>query len=86
LTGIFRQFWSPAGYQIELHSFWSEGWFPSRIVQFLGGVAQLVAGPSPEKQPMRGMQQALMDRPSFGKEIIEACVLDKARHATVKGW
>jgi len=63
-----------------------EGWLLSKIAQFLEEVAQPVAGPSLGKQPMRGMQQALMDRLSFCKKINEADVFDKARHAAMKGW
>jgi len=63
---------------------------PSRlldiIAQFLEGSAQPAAKPSLEKQPVRGMQQGLVDKLPFWKKIIEACVLDEARHAAVKGW
>jgi len=80
------QFWIPTGCQTELRNFWREGWFPSRIAQFLEGVTQPVVGSSLVKQPVRGMQQALMDRFSFCKKITEACVLDKKRHVDVKAW
>ena len=55
-------------------------------MQFLVGVAQPAIGPSPREQPVKGMQQALMDRLSFYKKITQACVLDEARHDVVKGW
>lgn len=55
-------------------------------MQFLEGGTQPAAGSNPEKQPMRGMQQALMNRLSFCKKIIKAYVLDEARHVGVKGW
>ena len=53
---------------------------------FLRESTQHVARPSLGEQPVRGMQQALMDRLSFYKKITEACVLDKERHAAMKGW
>ena len=55
-------------------------------MQFIGGVAQPVAGPSPGDQPLREMHRAMIDRLPLCKENTEACVLDKRRHATVKGW
>lgn len=55
-------------------------------MQFLEGVAKPVAGLSPVKHPVRGMQQALMDMLSFYKKIIESYVLDKTTHVAVKGW
>jgi len=45
-----------------------QGRTPSRIAQFLEGDAQLVAGPSPEKQPVRGMQQAILHRLAICKK------------------
>jgi len=62
MIGRFAQFSSPTGYQKEPQNFWREGWFPSRIVQFLEGATQLAARMSLEKQPVRGIQQALMHR------------------------
>ena len=55
-------------------------------MKFLDGDGPPVVGPSLERQPMRGMQQALMDKLSFCKKITEACVLDEVRHVAMKGW
>lgn len=65
-------------------NFWREGWFPSRIAQFLGGTAQPPAGPSPGDQLVKGMHRAVTNRLPFCKENNEACVLDEARHVAVK--
>jgi len=54
LIGRIAQFWSPTGFHTILSNFWREGWFPSRIVQLLEGVAQPTARPSLKKQLMRG--------------------------------
>ena len=56
------------------------------MAQFLEGDAHRVSRPSPTEQPMRGMQQDLIDKMSFCKKITEACVLDEERHAALKGW
>ena len=58
---------------------------PSKIVKFIEEASQPVIEPSSVKWPVRGMQQALMDRMSFCNKIIEAFVLDKTRHAAMKG-
>jgi len=55
-------------------------------VQFIEGAAKPAARSSSKKHLVRGTQHALMDRMSFFKKIIEACVLDKERHATLKHW
>lgn len=65
----------------RIRNFQREGWLPSRIEKFLKGATQPTAEPSLVKQPVRGMQQALMERMSFCKKSIKACGLDKTRYA-----
>ena len=67
-----------------MRNFWREGWFPSRIAQFLGGLSQPVAGPSLGDQPVRGMHRAVIDRLPLSKKDTEAGGLDEARQVFVK--
>jgi len=48
--------------------------------------AQPATRRSLEKQLVRGMHQALLDRLPFCKKNIEYYVLEEARHGVVKGW
>jgi len=51
---------------------------------FLVEAAQPVVGPSLGEQPVRGMDQVVIDRLPLCKKNTEACELDEARQAAVK--
>ena len=53
---------------------------------FLGEVAQPVAGPRLGEQLVRGMHQVVINMLSLCKQNFEACVLDETRQGVVKGW
>jgi len=51
---------------------------------FLGEAAQPAAGTSSGEQPVRGMDQAVIDRLPLCKKNTEACDLDEARQDAMK--
>ena len=53
---------------------------------FQGEATQPIVGPSPGEQPVRGMDQTVIDRLRLCMKITEACVLDEARQRAAKGW
>ena len=71
--------------QLGLRNFWREGWFPSRIVQFLEGAAQPTTDNKSRKWLVKGVEQDFMYKLTRLYETDEDDVIDSVRNAAKDG-